>query len=127
MGLLDVLKAGVKVADQLTKDLQATVTYRRHTGQGFSGDATYAADVELKAIVDWRQRQVRTLAGSLEVSRASVTFLDVDALLAATNNAGIDDNDVIVLPDGTTGPILDMGGFIDRTTGVPVATEVFLG
>jgi len=53
--------------------------------------------------------------------------LDIAALVAATNGAGIDDHDVIVLPDGTTGPILDMSGFIDAGTGHPIATEVFLG
>lgn len=127
MGLLNTLRKGVVIADKVTKDLQSTVTFRRWTGQDMFGDATYAAEVGLRAVVDWKQRQVRTTAGILTVSRASVTFLDIDALLAATGGAGIDDNDVIVLPDGTTGPILDMGGFIDRETGIPVATEVFLG
>jgi len=127
MGLLDVVRAGVKIADNVTKDLQPMVSYQRWTGQDLLGDKTYAAAVNLRAVVDWQQRQVRTTAGLLSVSRASITFLDVDALLAATAGQGIDDNDVITLPDGTTGPILDMGGFIDRVTGIPVATEVFLG
>lgn len=127
MGLLDIVRSAVKTADKVTKDLQSTVTYRRRTGQGFEGDPTFSAPVQLRAVVDWRQRQVRTQSGLLSVSRASVTFLDVSALLAATGGAGIDDNDEITLPDGTIGPILDIGGFVDRGTGVPVATEVFLG
>jgi RNase P/RNase MRP subunit POP5 len=81
----------------------------------------------LQAIVDWKQRQLRTQEGILSVSRASVAFLNVQALSTATNGEGVNDEDIIVLPDGTTGPILDMGGFIDAGTGHPVATEVYLG
>ena len=47
------------------------------------------------------------------------------AMLPAAWTAGMVDK--IVLPDGTTGPILDMSGFIDAGTGHPIATEVFLG
>jgi len=127
MGLLGVIRSGVKVADKVTKDLQPSVSYERFTGQDGFGDKTYAAAVDLKAIVDWKQTQVRTTTGLLTVSRAAVTFLDIDALVAATGGAGIGDDDKITLPDGTTGPILDMAGFIDAVTGIPVATEVFLG
>jgi len=83
--------------------------------------------VDIHAIVDWKQKHLRTQGGELTVSRASVLFLDVNELKAATNNEGIDDNDIITLPDGTTGPIIDMAGFIDAGTGRPFATEVFLG
>lgn len=127
MGLLDVVRSAVKTADKVTKDLQSEVTYRRKLGQDRFGDVTWSAAATLRAIVDWRQRQVRTPAGVLTVSRAAVTFLDAAALLAATSNAGIDESDEITLPDGTTGPILDMAGFIDPGTGIPLATEVFLG
>ncbi len=126
MSLLNVLRSGVKVADKVTKPLQADVVYERVTGQNEYGMKTYAAPATLKAIVDWRQRQLRTPDGILSVSRAAVTFLDAAALIAATGGAGIDDSDRFTLPDGTTGPILDMGGFIDAGTGIPVATEVFL-
>jgi hypothetical protein len=125
-GLLKLLRKSVELADKVTSTLQSTVTLKRYTGQTGFGK-TWAAPVSLDAIVDWRQRQVRTPAGLLSVSRAMVTFLDVDALKAATAGQGIQDEDIITLPDGTTGPILDMAGFIDRETTIPVATEVFLG
>jgi hypothetical protein len=127
MSLLDVVRAGVKVANTVTTPLQATVSYQRDLGNDEFGTRTLGSVVKLKAIVDWKQRQVRTITGLLSVSRASVLFLDVAALSAATAGQGIDENDVITLPDGTTGPILDMSGFIDAGTGQPVATEVFLG
>lgn len=127
MSLLDVLRQGVKIADTVTKPLQATVQFYRMIRIDGRGTKTYAAPVPLLAIVDWKQKQLRTQAGVLSVSRASVTFLDIAALTAATAGNGIDDSDKIVLPDGTTGPILDMSGFIDAGTTLPLATEVFLG
>lgn len=127
MSLLDVVRAGVKVANGVTKPLQPTVTFRRLIGIDGEGTRTYASNVSLRAIVDWKQKGLRTPTGELSVSRASVAFLDVAALMAATDGKGVDDGDIIILPDGTTGPILDLSGFIDAGTGMPVMTEVWLG
>lgn len=127
MSLLDVLRTGVKIADNVTKSVQADVKFEKYVSGTGEGDKSYTPAVFLKAIVDWKQKQVRTMSGVLSVSRASVMFLDIAALKTATNNEGIDDHDKITLPDGTTGPILDMSGFIDAGSGHPVATEVFLG
>lgn len=127
MSLLTTIRSAVAVADDVTRPLQSTVSYQRRTGQDQFGDPTYAAAVDLLAIVDWKATQRRTSTGLLTVSRAVITFLDAAALSTATGGAGIDDNDKLTLPDGTTGPILDLGGFIDPGTGVPIATEVFLG
>lgn len=127
MSLLNVLRDAVKVVDTVTKPIQSTVSFKRRTGQDQFGAPTYAAAVNLKAAVDWKARQVRTSTGILTVSRAVVTFLDAAALSAATGGAGIDDSDEITLPDGTTGPLLDLGGFIDPGTGIPIATEAYLG
>lgn len=128
MSLIALLRKGVKIADKATKSLQSVVTLRHYTGsQTLLGDKSYTSAVELRAVVDWEQRQIRTSGGVLSVSRAMVLFLDVAALSAATNAQGVDDEDIITLPDGTTGPILDMGGFIDPGTGRPLATEVYLG
>lgn len=128
MSLLDVLRSAVKIADQVTKPVQGTVTFKKMvaSNDGY-GTKTYPSSVPLRAIIDWKQKQLRTPSGVLSVSRASVTFLDVAEVARATNGEGIDDNDIIVLPDGTTGPLLDMSGFIDAGTGQPIATEVWLG
>ena len=129
MTLLTTLRNAVKTIDNVTKDLQADVILKRYLSDddGY-GTPEYAADVVLPALVDWRQKQVRTKEGILSVSRAIVTFTDVAALVAATDGNGIDDDkDVLVLPDGTTGPILDLSGFIDAGTNHPFAPEVILG
>lgn len=127
MGLLETLRNAVKSVDKVTKPIQATVTYKRAVDDSSYAGFSHPDSTELRAIVDWRQKQLRTTSGELSVSRASITFLDVDALSNATEGQGIDDRDIIILPDGTTGPILDMAGFIDAGTGQPIATEVFIG
>jgi hypothetical protein len=127
VALLDILRTGVKIADAQTKSVQCDVQLRRFTKGSGTGVKDYGSPITLKAIVDWKQKQVRTMSGVLSISRATVLFLDITALRAATNGEGIDDDDEITLPDGTTGPILDMGGFVDAGTKIPLATTVFLG
>lgn len=127
MGILKALRIGPRIADKVTRDAQAVITLYRYLGSSATGAKSYGPAITMRALVDWRQKQVRTLQGTLSVSRAQVTFLNITALVLATDGEGIDDNDRIVLPDGTTGPILDMAGFIDANTGIPLATEVYLG
>ena len=128
MGLLEVLRAGVKIADSVTKPLQAEVTYSRAVADpsGY-GAFTYPTSVKLRAIVDFARKQVRTREGILTVTRATIDLLDVAAVVAATGGEGIGNDDRFVLPDGDSGPILDISGFIDAGTGQPIATTVMLG
>ena len=108
----------VAVADRLTKSLQCTVTYTPFTGSSGTGK-TYGSAVAKKAIVNMEQRQVRTLTGELTTCRASVVFFDTDLTIST--------DDKIVLPDGTTGPVLLVKGPVDPTSTHPYLTEVFLG
>lgn len=126
-GLLKILRGGVAITDKITKPIQAYVTYRRHLGDdGYGGDA-FGDPVQVPAICDWIQVSLTTSNGQLAVSRSSVQFLNIEDVVRITNGEGIGDQDEITMPDGTTGPILDMKGFIDAGTGHPLATEVFLG
>jgi len=120
VSLLDVVRAGVAIANTVTAPLQALVSHEvsHLSTDGFS-TRTYDAPILRPAIVDWKQKHVRTLSGELTVSRASILFLDPSVI--------VDDHDRLTLPDGTTGPVLDMSGYIDPITGHPVATEIFLG
>jgi len=127
MSLLTILRSGVKTIDKIVKPLEPFVTYERFTPDPTTYGSNFLPAIQLRAIVDWKQAQVRTQSGVLTVSRAMVMFLDIKALVAATAGQGISENDRITLPDGTTGPILDMAGFIDAGTGHPIETEVFLG
>jgi hypothetical protein len=127
MGLLQTLRAGIAVADKITKPLQATVTYERAIGNDGYGKTTFANGVPLKAIVDFARKQVRTTSGELSVTRATIDLLDINAVVKATGGEGIGNDDRFTLPDGDSGPILDISGFIDAGTGHPIATTVMLG
>lgn len=132
MSLLDVVRAGVKIADGITKPLQPTVSFWHFVSADGEGAKTYSPDlastgVQLRAIVDYVSKQVRTQSGELTVSRATITLLNIAEVVAATGGDGIGNDDVFVLPDGDTGPLIDISGFIDAGTGNPIATTVMLG
>lgn len=127
MGFASLVRSMVKVADGLTKDLQSKVWYERYLTSDRYGKKLFAAKVLIDAAVDWKQHQVRTMAGELTTSRTHLTFTNIEQLRIATGGDGIDDNDKFTLMDGTTGPILDMSGYLDPGTAQPFATEVWLG
>ena len=112
---------------QITKPVQATVMYEHCIGADGYGPL-YAPAVPLLAIIDLKEQQVRTMAGVLAAARGQLTFLDVTSLKAATGVDGrIRDIDIVTLPDGTSGAILAVGGFIDAGTTHAVATDVWIG
>lgn len=128
MSLLDVLRTGVKIADKITKPLQATVRYQRESSKDEYGKVTPKPVIPLRAIVDYGQKKVRTQTGEIVNSRATVTLLDVAAVQAATGGAGIGPNDTFTLPDNTVCPVLDVTGFMDAGTGKPeIGMTVMLG
>lgn len=127
MGLLKVLRSGVKTVNKVTLDLQSDTTFERYLSSDGAGGKTYGSPVTLKAIVEDRQEIVRTLSGELSQSKTHITYLDAAALSAATGGNGIKEQDRITLQNGETGPILAIGGFIDAGTGDPLATDVYLG
>lgn len=132
MGLLNIIRSGVKTADKITKGLQPYFLYRQYLTQDGSGDPTYnppieSPAVEIKAIIEEKQEIVRTASGNLSQSKTHITVLDTGKLIAATGGIGIKESDSITLQNGEIGIILSIGGFIDSGTGIPVATEIYLG
>jgi len=127
MSLLDVIRSAVKVADTVTKPLQADVTFEHYVSSDAYGVQIFDAPTTLKAILEKKQRNVKTPAGQLAISTSQLTFLDVDQLMAATAGNGITVRDRITLSDGSSPvPILNVGGFVDAGTSLPVATEAWL-
>lgn len=121
---MSLISSMVALADSLTQSfgLQADIQYWAYVSSNGAGKVTYSppypgAGVVVKAIVDKRQRMVKTASGELVQSQASVTFL---------RPTTINLFDRIVLPDGTTGPILNTGAFMDGSN-AGILTEVYLG
>lgn len=114
-GLDDLVRDMVSVGNDLSADLQVSVTHRQVTAVDTYGKATASTDTVRTALVDDAQRQVRTTPRGINVDGTEVqqkfdlTFLgkvDVDP-----------ENDTFVLADGRTGPILDVKGFADPAGG----------
>lgn len=127
-GLADVVRAGVAVAHQVTASLQVDVSLARWTGQDSMGAVTYVAAADYLALVEYKVRLHTTASGKIVQTRAKVTFLVVIPPHGAVGRTEpIDSRDRIVLPDGTTGPIVDVAGLVNPSTERPYMLEVYLG
>lgn len=117
---MSILSQAVKIADKVTKSLkmQSEVTHYSFAGDGGNGAPTYKPTNGTKrfAIVDEKQRQVRSFSGTLVPSNATVLFV---------GKVAVKPNDQIKLADGTWGEVVGEGGFIDKES--KVYTEVYLG
>lgn len=118
MGLQDLVRSGVALANRVTKTLQATVAHEAFKAEDQTGQRTYYAAVQRTCVIEWRRTRRRTQAGDEIVIRPTLLFLSPVA---------IDTRDRITLPDGTTGPIADVGGVIDPDTGTAYTREVTIG
>lgn len=133
MSLLDTLRAGIALANTITAPFQGTVQHYAWTGQDGEGADTFSPVLTLpgtsrKAIIDLTRKPRATTEGKMLMTIAAITFLDVIAPNGASGRSEpIDSRDRIVLPDGSTGPIVSVGGFMDALTGRPVLNEVLLG
>lgn len=128
MSLADVLRKGIATARKITDSLHVNVMFLAWTGQDVNGAPTYATPRTLRALVTRMQTRVMTDQGQYVMSNAQVVFIEpITPNGAASRVEPIDNRDVIILPDGVTGPILKVNGFFDGGTGAPFYSEVFLG
>lgn len=116
---MSLLSNLIGLANNLTQNfgLQADVTYYAYLGADGAGARSYAAPVSRKAIVTKGNKLVSTFAGEMATSTTQIVFLDPTV---------VSQFDKIVLPDGTTQPILSLNGFVDASNGA-VLTEINLG
>lgn len=119
MSFLDTLRSGIALARTLTDSLQTTVTQEVSAGQDLRGKQIYPTIVSQKAIVEMRQRAIKTSNGESVIARASILFLDPAVVVNYT--------DRLTLPNGYSGPILEIEGFMDPGTQKPMLTQVYLG
>ncbi|HMF88746.1 MAG TPA: hypothetical protein VK575_11765 [Gemmatimonadaceae bacterium] len=122
MGLLDTVRSGVATAKALTADLQPMAVHRRFLAQSGSGGGSYESTPH-PALIKKKQKQVRTLTGTLAVSSASVVFLDPEVVVNVQDRIRLPED----AQDSSGRPILAMEGFVDRVTGLPILTKVYLG
>jgi len=116
---MTLLSDVIGIADGITRDLglQGSVNHEVCTLLDGAGARSYAAPVSRGAIVEKKQKLVKTTNGEMEMSQASITFL-------SPTPVGMFDR--LTLADGTTGPILNTGGFVDSSN-VAILNEIYLG
>ena len=128
MGLADLVRKGVAIANSNTSDLQDEVTLEAWIGDDSHGKPQFATPIAIKAIVEKKQQLVRLSTGQEVQQQTKVTFLEpVTPNGAAERREPIDPRDRIVLPDSSTGPILGVVGMLDSGTHAPYMLEVSLG
>jgi len=124
------------IADGVTKSLgfQSSITFRRYLSSDGYGVETYGTPVPLSTVLEYKQRSVKTANGEMAQSTATLTMLDLPALIEATPlvvggglEGWVHTKDEITLPNGAKPPILNVGGFVDGGTGRLIPTEVYLG
>ncbi len=115
-----IVSGAVATAFKVTKGLglQPYVYHQVWKGQDSDGDEVTKKRVKRNALVELKTQNVKTRSGQMAVAKAYVAFLEPVI---------IGDNDIITLPDGTTGPILMVSGFVNADTNKPYLAEVWLG
>jgi len=128
MGFDSLVRSGVALANTLTTSLQTTVEHSAWTASDGRGAPVFASSVSRPALVEYKQKAVRTSTGETVLSTSKVTILGPVEETSATGREGpIDPRDKIVLSDGTTGPIVAVNGLLDPLTNQPYMYEVYIG
>ena len=112
----ELLRAGVAIANTLTKGVQGTISHEAYVSQDGKGRRTYAAAVSRECVIDFTRKQLR---GTLITIVATVTFV---------GDVAIDPRDRITLPGGLTGPIIqDPNAVMDPATGRGFINTTMIG
>lgn len=137
MGFDALLRDGIGIANSETKSLQVIkkLGIRHWAGQDSFGKVTYtpaspAAPRYYDAIIDIRDEQ-KIIGGVTVNVKAEIIILEPVAPSGAPGtvkrNEPIDPRDIVILPDGSTGPIIGNPGILDPTTLRPYFIELTLG
>lgn len=137
LNLQKLITSGIKTADRLTggpKGAQCELPYRAWVGQDEWGKPVYDPPSDqdsssIFALVEQKlESRLDTATGRVIETKAKLTILKP----VPPNGAGgriepIDPRDLILLPDGTSGPIYLPQGMTNPGTGQPFMLEVWIG
>ena len=118
MGLDAAIRAGVSAASKVTRSLQCEVTHVASGTLSFYGKPAAGSSTTRRAIVEYGRKNYIDSKGTVHAQRTVITIL---------GDVSLNLDDTITLPDGSGGPIADIKGVADPTTGRPYASEVILG
>lgn len=115
MGLSAIVRNVVKVADTVTKDLQADISHYPFQSRNGYGVPTYGSATVRPVIISYKQTKRLRDDGVEVVSRMKVMIIA---------NVAVGMHDKITFPDGSTAPILDIESMLDGD-GNHYAVEIF--
>jgi hypothetical protein len=135
LNLPSILTNAVKIAHTATISLQQNtaregiVTHYAWIGADAFGKPTYAAPIKRRAIYESKhESKFDTNTGSVVQVKGTLIFLEA---ISPNGTAGrtepIDNRDLIILPDGTSGPIFKPEGLYNPVAGRPFLIELWIG
>lgn len=129
MGLDRLVRSVVKIADKVTGSLQDNVTHHPWIGQNQHGEAVYGEGVSISCLIEYKQVLRRQPNKQDVISNAQLCVLTpMTENGAAGRREPVDPRDKFVLPDGTTGWVVDYsGGLEDPSTAYPYLHKIYLG
>lgn len=119
---------GVEAAALVTGGEQRLITWQAWLGpKGGFGDQDYAPAVSLQALVQLNPTVSRA-PGELGILATIAVLQEIPPNGAPGRQEPIDPRDVITLPDGRTGPIVEVRhGMLNGNTGRPAMHQLKLG
>ena len=127
-GFDDLVRQAMTLADDLTETLQVNVTHEAWIDDDGNGDPVFATAVARPALVQYSRLMRRDEKGFDVLQHAQVTFIQLpESNGTPGRREPVDPRDQITLPDGYTGPILNVKGLVDPETNRPYFLEVSLG
>src|SRR5688572_2046525 len=132
MALRDIIAKGVATINTITKDLQGSVSHYPWIAQNAFGStqhqSPFGQPITRTAIIEQQGRWRQMPNGNMVFTYAHLIFLEPFEHINAPNRKNpIDPRDRLILPDGTTGPIVDVDGLYNPGTNSPYFCEVWLG
>jgi hypothetical protein len=128
MSLASIVRNAVALVNKQTLSLQETVQFIPWVGQSDEGAPAYGTPLLMTALVEKKEGTLTLANGVMINTKAHVTFIQpISPTGAAGRIEPIDNRDVIILADGTTGPIIGILGLDDPSTSYPYMMEVDLG
>ncbi len=136
MALSDTVRNAIRTADNVTKSFQVEIKHYAWIGMDMKGEPEYDPEFVIRMALSQKKRARQRFEATSEISQVTIlTFLTPIAEHGAPNRQEpIDPRDKMVLPDGTTGPLSDIGrrselqgGLDDPTTNQPYMYQVTVG
>lgn len=129
MGLDSIVRSGITTIDGITKSLQVSVTHEAWiSDKAGYGEPKFDTPITRRCLIEPKHTMKVTKDGREIVQRFQLTLIaPVSPNGAVGRTEPIDPRDVLTLPDGSTGIIMNVSGLTDPITNRPYMYEVAVG